>query len=62
MLLDDSERVLQQRHIINLIKDRGSSVGKEILSIRHWMKSGAPGYHTFKMKQADGYSLSNVIG
>lgn len=60
-LLDDSERALQQQRIINLIKDEGSSVGKEILSIRNWMKSGTPGYHTFKMKQADAYSLSNVI-
>ena len=60
-LLDDSDRTQQKEYLMKYLEESGSCVRHEISLIREWMASHECGYHTFKMRQAKGYSLSNAL-
>lgn len=62
LMPDDSDRDLQKHRLVDLIENQHSCVRREIELIRAWMMAKEHGYHTFKMKLATGYSLSNISG
>lgn len=57
---DDSDRISQKKHMVHLIEEQADCVQRDVGLIREWMLTGEHGYHTFKMKLAADYSLSNV--
>lgn len=59
---DDSDRTHLRKQMARQIGENGSYIHREIGLIREWIIAGEHGYHTFKMKQAKDYSLSNISG
>lgn len=62
LMPDDSDRDAAKHRLVDLIENQHSCVRREIELIRAWMMANEQGYHTFKMKRATGYSLSNISG
>lgn len=62
IMSDDSDRTHLKKQMARRIGENGSYIDREISLIREWIIAGEHGYHTFKMKQAKDYSLSNVSG
>ena len=60
MLPDDSEQDAIYPQLPELLASNVEEMHREITTIRAWWEAGSPGYHSFKMRTADGYALSNV--
>jgi hypothetical protein len=59
---DDSRQGNLYAGIIQRIQDCPEAIGQEISTIRNWFLSGERLYHTYKMRLAESYSLSNIEG
>jgi len=60
ILLDDSLQDQLYFKILELQKNQSSTIQEEVAWIRKWLDSKTHFYHTFKMRNAVGYALSNV--
>ena len=61
LLNDDFENEKNYYHLNNLLNQNKLEIIKEIDLIKKWLLSKDTGYHSFKMKNAKDYKLSNVI-
>lgn len=60
VLPDDSKQLNIYPALLRQLNDCRDVMNKEVQTIRSWYKSGEPFYHTYKMRQADQYRLSNI--
>lgn len=60
VLPDDSKQVRMYPALLRQLNDCRDVIETEVQMIRSWYESGEPFYHTYKMRQADAYRLSNI--
>ena len=60
VLPDDSIQARMYPALLRQLDERRDVVDHEVRSVRAWYLSGEPFYHTYKMRQADEYRLSNI--
>ena len=60
VLPDDSRQLNMYPALLRQLNDCRDVMNKEVQTIRSWYESGEPFYHTYKMRQADQYRLSNI--
>ena len=61
LLLDDSCQLAGWGAVGKLVSRQPEVVSREISEIGEWLRSGEEFYHTFKMRRANAYALSNVV-
>ncbi len=59
-LPDDSMQQRLYPHISRYLGDHAEAAAREVQTIREWFESGERLYHTWKMRKANSYALSNV--
>ena len=60
VLPDDSSQDGMYPALLRHINHRHDVVSTEVQTVRSWYEAGQRFYHTFKMRQADEYGLSNI--
>ncbi len=60
VLPDDSTQLNMYPVLQRQLNDHRDVMNREVQTIRTWYESGEPFYHTYKMRQADHYRLSNI--
>ena len=60
VLPDDSIQLKMYPGLLRQLSDCGDVMNKEVQTVRAWYESGELYYHTYKMRRASRYRLSNV--
>lgn len=62
VMRDDSEQSAIYQQLPAMLAENRSVIEREVATIREWWASEVKGYHSYKMKNAGGYALSNLEG